>query len=135
MTTLFFLLTMFFILYEVYALFSTRKFYEFKKAIAAKPDKNKSDGCLLISLVIPYIIWCVLGVALSDQWLSFLVLIGVGVVTSIISSLLKIADLSDGKLKLLLIKIDALISIILLVDIFMVHFRGDVYTSITGFLF
>lgn len=135
MTTAFFLLTVFFILYEAYALFSTRKFYEFKRAIAVKPDKKKSDGCLLISLVIPYIIWCVLGVALSDQWLSFLVLIGVGVVTSIISSLLKIADLSDSKLKLLLIKIDALISIILLVDIFMVHFRGDVYTSITVLLF
>lgn len=135
MTTLFFLLTMFFILYEVYALFSTRKFYEFKNAIAVKSNKNKPVGCFLISLVIPYLIWCVLGVALSDQWLSFLVLIGVGIVTSIISYLLKIADLSDGKLKMILIKIDALISIIILVDIFMVHFRGDAYTSITGFLF
>ena len=120
MTTIFFLLTVFFILYEAYALFSTRKFYEFKKAIAS--NKNKSDGCLLISLVISYLIWCALGVALSDQWLSFLALIGVGVVTSIISYLLKIADLSDGKLKMLLLKMDASISIIMLVDIFMVHF-------------
>ncbi len=134
MTTLFFLLAILFLLYEVYGVINTRSLYEFKKSVADKSkfnsEEDRSSGCLYLFLILPYFIWGVLGVALSDQWISFVILFAIGIVTSIISNGLKRIGHPDGVAKMLWLKIDALASAIMLVDIFMVHFRGDVYTSI-----
>jgi hypothetical protein len=132
MTTLFFLLAILFLLYEVYGVINTRSFYEFKKSVADKSSfaEDKSAGCLYLFIVMPYFIWGILGVALSDQWISFVILFAIGIVTSIISNTLKRIGHPDGVAKMLWLKIDALASAIMLADIFMVHFRGDVYTSI-----
>ena len=132
MTTVFFLLTILLLLYEVYGVLNTRSLYEFKKTVADKSSfaEDKSTGCLYLFIILPYFFWGVLGVALSDQWISFVILFAIGIVTSIISNGLKRIGHPDGVVKMLWLKIDALASAIMLVDIFMVHFRGDVYTSI-----
>jgi hypothetical protein len=132
MTTVFFLLTILFLLYEVYGVVNTRSLYEFKKTVADKSSfaEDKSTGCLYLFIILPYFFWGVLGVALSDHWISFVILFAIGILTSIISNGLKRIGHPDGVVKMLWLKIDALDSAIMLVDIFMVHFRGDVYTSI-----
>ena len=136
MTTLFFLLVIPFLLFEVNTLFNTKKSYTFRKNVANKEafdngdSGDKAAGCLYLTFAMVYFIWGVLGVALSSQWHSFAILIGLGLISALINKLLLAIGKPDGVLKMLSLKLDAIVSIILLVDIFLVHFRSDVYTSI-----
>lgn len=136
MTTLFFLLVIPFLLFEVNTLFNTKKSYTFRKNVANKEafdngdSGDKAAGCLYLTFAMIYFTWGILGVALSSQWQSFAILIGLGLISALINKLLLAIGKPDGVLKMLSLKLDAIVSIILLVDIFLVHFRSDVYTSI-----
>jgi hypothetical protein len=136
MTTLFFLLVIPFLLFEINTLINTKKAYGFRKTVATKEAfadgeaGDKAAGCLYLTFAMIYFIWGVLGVALSTQWLSFSILIGLGLISALINKALLAIGKPDGVLKMLSLKLDAIVSIILLVDIFLVHFRSDVYTSI-----
>jgi len=136
MTTLFFLLIIPFLLFEINTLFNTKKAYTFRKTVATKEafaegdSGDKALGCLYLTFAMIYFIWGVLGVALSSQWLSFAILLGLGLISALINKALLAIGKPDGVLKMLSLKADAIVSIIMLVDIFLVHFRSDVYTSI-----
>lgn len=136
MTTLFFLLIIPFLLFEINALFNTRKAYEFRKIVATKEafangdSGDKAAGCLYLTFAMVYFMWGIIGVALSSQWLSFAILLGLGLISALVNKLLLAIGKPDGVLKMLSMKVDAIVSIIMLVDIFLVHFRSDVYTSI-----
>lgn len=131
MTTLFFLLVIPFLLFEINTLINTKKAYGFRKTVATKEAFADGEaGCLYLTFAMIYFIWGVLGVALSTQWLSFAILIGLGLISALINKLLLAIGKPDGVLKMLSMKLDAIVSAIILVDIFLVHFRSDVYTSI-----
>ena len=136
MTTLFFLLIIPFLLFEINTLFNTKKSYAFRKTVATKEafaegdSGDKALGCLYLTFAMIYFMWGILGVALSSQWLSFAILIGLGLISALINKALLAIGKPDGVLKMLSMKVDAIVSIIMLVDIFLVHFRSDVYTSI-----
>ena len=136
MTTLFFLLVIPFLLFEVNTLFNTKKSYTFRKNVANKEAFDNGDSgdkaarCLYLTFAMIYFTWSILGVALSSQWQSFAILVGLGLVSAIINKALLAINKPDGVLKMLSMKLDAIVSAIILVDIFLVHFRSDVYTSI-----
>ena len=73
MTTLFFLLIVPFLLFEINTLFNTKKSYSFRKSVATKEAFDNGDsgdkaiGCLYLSFAMFYFIWSILGVALSSQ--------------------------------------------------------------------
>lgn len=110
MTNLFFLLTVFFIQHEVKTLFNTKRVSEFiinlnNKGKDIKPTVKESVF-MLFNLV--YFVWTFAGL-LTDQWWIFLIIILLGFI-------------SKSKISILHIKLDAFITLVLLLFLVLNHY-------------
>jgi hypothetical protein len=129
MTTFFYLLTLVFWTYEITVASRAIKHLQFltNLANAANRDMWRNDkefalqGCLWISLQILYLIWSLLGLALSSQWKLFgmLFLISFGKV-----ALIKISG--NTTWRSIIITTDAISTALVLTIIFMNKFHPGV---------
>ena len=124
MTTFYFLLSILFVMYEINVLSRTADSLALSKRMKDKEfwrsetEKDiKSRGCLVISMNMIFMMWTVLGIALATQWQIFMLLFSGAIVNKLISKITAENDLVIVK------RIDAVISIVILLWIFMNHFH------------
>lgn len=133
MTGIFFILAVYFFFYEIRVALNPSKSTarlkqlmnkeEFKKA----KTEDKIGGCLFSLVQISYLIWTVIGIAFATQWLSFALLFFIGVVAGLVQKAFRMKGLDDTKFALGMRSIDALLCAFIIFDIFMTHFRGDIW--------
>ncbi len=133
MTGIFFILAVYFFFYEIRVALNPSKSTarlkqlmnkeEFKKA----KTEDKIGGCLFSLVQISYLIWTVIGIAFATQWLSFTLLFLIGVVAGLVQKAFRMKGLDDTKFALGMRSIDALLCAFIIFDIFMTHFRGDIW--------
>jgi len=125
MTTIFFFLCLAYFLYELSVLSNPRKSIEkLKKLSDAEfmknpdtPASEKNSGCSFALFASTYFIWSFIGLAYSYQWLSFAILIVIGFVHMAINKIYKKTILSTF--------IDALVSSLIILDIFVQHYHPE----------
>jgi hypothetical protein len=132
MTSIFFFLAIVFFFYEFTTFlnpqkevdrlkkYSSKEFHEDKE----KPKSESMNGCLFVFLHIGYLLWTFIGLAFASQWESFLILVIMGLVSGITSSILKRFKLEYSKLRLGIKIIDGLVCATVIADIFLVHFNN-----------
>jgi hypothetical protein len=74
-----------------------------------------------------YLTWTIIGLAFATQWISFALLFLIGAVSGLIQKAFRMKGLDNSKAALGLRSIDALVCAFIIFDIFMTHFRGDVW--------
>jgi hypothetical protein len=132
MTSLFFFLAIVFFFYEFTTFLNPQKEVDRLKKFTSKEyledkEKPKSEtlnGCLFVSLHISYMLWTFIGLAFASQWISFLILVVIGLVSGITSSILKRFKLDNSKLRLGIKIIDGLVCAAIIADIYLVHFHN-----------
>ena len=132
MTSLFFFLAIVFFFYEFTTFLNPQKEVDRLKKFTSKEyledkEKPKSEtlnGCLFVSLHISYMLWTFIGLAFASQWISFLILVVIGLVSGITSSILKRFKLDNSKLRLGIKIIDGLVCSAIIADIYLVHFHN-----------
>jgi hypothetical protein len=125
MTTIFFFLCLAYFLYEITVLTNPRKSIEkLKKLSNAEfmknpdiPASEKTSGCSFTLFAMSYLMWSFIGLAYSYQWLSFAILIVIGFVHMAIAKAYKKTILSTF--------IDALLSSLIILDIFVQHYHPE----------
>jgi len=133
MTSLFFILSVFFLFYEIGVALKPSKINLRLKQLMNKDEykkaktEDKIGGCLFSLVQIFYLIWSVIGLAFATQWISFALLFLIGVVSGLIQKAFRMKSLDNSKVALGLRSIDALLCAFIIFDIFMTHFRGDVW--------
>lgn len=133
MTGIFFILAVFFFFYEIRVALNPSKSTarlkqlmdkeEFKKA---KTD-DKIGGCLFALNQMFYLTWTIIGLAFATQWISFALLFLISVISWLVQKAFRMKSLDNSKVALGLRSIDALLCSFIIFDIFMTHFRGDVW--------
>jgi cation transport ATPase len=124
MTTIFFLLTIIFVLHEAYTMpLLNPEFYDkIRDNLKSKDKEKKSEftkehwGFLLTGLL--YLMWLLIGVIMSSQWILFAVILGMSFVGSAVRKLLP--DWLMKRYK----DIDVLITIAILLYIAWNHFHN-----------
>ena len=132
MTSLFFFLAIVFFFYEFTTFLNPQKEVDRLKKFTSKEfledkEKPKSDalnGCLFVLLHMGYLLWTFIGLAFASQWESFLILVVMGLVSGITSSILKRFKLEYSILRKGVKVIDALVCGTVIADIFLVHFNN-----------
>ena len=132
MTSLFFFLAIVFFFYEFTTFLNPQKEVDRLKKFTSKEfledkEKPKSDalnGCLFVTLHMTYILWTFIGLAFASQWISFLILVVMGLVSGIASNILKRFKLEYSILRKGVKVIDALVCGTVIADIFLVHFNN-----------
>ena len=133
MTSIFFILAVFFLFYEIGVALKPSKVNLRLKQLMDKDNfkvlktEDKICGCLFSLVQISYLIWTVIGLAFATQWLSFALLFLIGAVSGLVQKAFRMKGLDDTKFALGMRSIDALICAFVIFDIFMTHFRGDVW--------
>ena len=133
MTSIFFILAVFFLFYEIGVALKPSKVNLRLKQLMDKDNfkglktEDKIGGCLFSLVQISYLIWTVIGLAFATQWLSFALLFLIGAVSGLVQKAFRMKSLDDTKFGLGMRSIDALICAFVIFDIFMTHFRGDVW--------
>jgi hypothetical protein len=133
MTSIFFILAVFFLFYEIGVALKPSKVNLRLKQLMDKDNfkglktEDKIGGCLFSLVQISYLIWTVIGLAFATQWLSFALLFLIGAVSGLVQKAFRMKGLDDTKFALGMRSIDALICAFVIFDIFMTHFRGDVW--------
>ena len=133
MTSIFFILAVFFLFYEIGVALKPSKVNRRLKQLMDKDNfkglktEDKIGGCLFSLVQISYLIWTVIGLAFATQWLSFALLFLIGAVSGLVQKAFRMKGLDDTKFALGMRSIDALICAFVIFDIFMTHFRGDVW--------
>ena len=133
MTSIFFILAVFFLFYEIGVALKPSKVNLRLKQLMDKDNfkglktEDKIGGCLFSLVQISYLIWTVIGLAFATQWLSFALLFLIGAVAGLVQKAFRMKGLDDTKFALGMRSIDALICAFVIFDIFMTHFRGDVW--------
>lgn len=133
MTGIFFILAVFFLLYEIGAALKPGKVNSRLKLLMDKDGfkkaktEDKVGGCLFSLVQIFYLTWSIIGLAFASQWISFALLFLIGVVSGLIQKGFRMKSLDNSKVALGLRSIDALLCAFIIFDIFMTHFRGDVW--------
>lgn len=133
MTSIFFILAVFFLFYEIGVALKPSKVNLRLKQLMDKDNfkglktEDKVGGCLFSLVQISYLIWTVIGLAFATQWLSFALLFLIGAVSGLVQKAFRMKSLDDTKFALGMRSIDALICAFVIFDIFMTHFRGDVW--------
>lgn len=124
MTTLFFILTVFFIMYEIHTILNPKKTLKYLVKLSnnswTSDSSEVANGCLFIVFLISYLIWSIIGLSISTQWYSFLALVALSFVTSLLNRL-------TGSLngKSIIRVIDGIISVLILSFIFINHFHPE----------
>ena len=135
MTSIFFILAVFFLFYEIGVALKPSKVNLRLKQLMDKDNfkglktEDKIGGCLFSLVQISYLIWTVIGLAFATQWLSFALLFLIGAVSGLVQKAFRMKGLDDTKFALGMRSIDALICAFVIFDIFMTHFNGDVWGS------
>jgi len=133
MTSVFFILAVFFLFYEIGTGLRPSKANKRLKRLMDKDvfkeakTEEKMGGCLFAFVHMFYLIWTVIGIAFATQWMSFALLFLIGVVSSFVQKAFRMKNLDSSKVALGLRSIDALLCAFIIFDIFMTHFRGDVW--------
>ena len=133
MTGVFFILAVFFFFYEIGVALKPSKVNRRLKQLMDKDNfkglktEDKVGGCLFSLVQISYLIWTVIGLAFATQWISFALLFLIGVVSGLVQKAFRMKSLDNSKVALGLRSIDALLCAFIIFDIFMTHFRGDVW--------
>jgi len=143
MTTLFFVLGIVFILYElsVFKNPSTeakvidkirkdKDYFSSDNLEVTKDERNK--GCIIVFAQMFYFVWSILGILMATQWKSFAFIFVVSIIAGFLSKIYQKLNLYGKPLHLFTKRIDALVCILLIVDIVLVHFRDF---SILNYLF
>ena len=145
MTSLFFFLAVVYFLYEFTVLlkpqgevdrlnkYSSKEYLQNKD----KPKAEALNGCVFVLMHMTYLVWTFIGLAFSSQWISFLILVIVGLISGIASSILKRFNLGNSKIRTVIKFVDAAICSSIIADIYLVHFQkispGLVTTFLTWF--
>ena len=132
MTSLFFFLAIVFFLYEFVTFTSPQKEvdrltkYTSKEYLddKEKPKGEALNGCLFILLHLGYMLWTFIGLAFSTQWISFLILVVIGLISGITTKILKRFKLENSILRKGIKVIDGLVCAAIIADIFLVHFNN-----------
>ena len=133
MTSIFFILAVFFLFYEIGVALKPSKVNLRLKQLMDKDKfkelktEDKVGGCLFSLVQIFYLIWSVIGLAFASQWISFALLFAIGLVSGLLNKAFRMKKIEDSKVALGLRSIDALLCAFIIFDIFMTHFRGDVW--------
>lgn len=133
MTSIFFILAVFFLFYEIGVALKPSKVNSRLKLLMDKDGfkkaktEDKVGGCLFSLVQIFYLTWSIIGLAFASQWISFALLFLIGVVSGLIQKGFRMKSLDNSKVALGLRSIDALLCAFIIFDIFMTHFRGDVW--------
>ena len=133
MTSIFFILAVFFLFYEIGVALKPSKVNSRLKLLMDKDGfkkaktEDKIGGCLFALVQIFYLTWSIIGLAFAFQWISFALLFLIGVVSGLIQKGFRMKSLDNSKVALGLRSIDALLCAFIIFDIFMTHFRGDVW--------
>jgi len=125
MTTIFFFLCLAYFLYEITVLTNPRKSIEKLKKLSDTefmknpdtPASEKTMSCSFALFASTYLMWSFIGLAYSYQWLSFGILIVIGFVHMAIAKAYKKTILSTF--------IDALLSSLIILDIFVQHYHPE----------
>jgi hypothetical protein len=136
-TTIFFLLAIFFMIHEIGVFLNPSRSVDITENLKDKnflkskehSSGDKAQGCLFALANLFYLFWSVMGLAFSSQWVPFLFLFVIGVATGLIQKGLSMKNLQRSKFALGLRSLDALICAFVIFDIFMTHFKGDVWGS------
>jgi hypothetical protein len=132
MTSLFFFLAIVFFFYEFTTFLNPRKEIDRLKKYSSKefledkekPKSESMNGCLFVTLHMTYLLWTFIGLAFATQWVSFLILVCMGLITGVISTILKRFKLEYSILRKGVKVIDALVCGTVIADIFLVHFNN-----------
>ena len=132
MTSLFFFLGVLYFLYEFKVFISPQKEVDRLKKFTSKEylenkEKPKADvlnGCLFVTLHMTYLLWTFIGLAFASQWESFLILVVMGLVSGVTSTILKRFKLEYSIFRKGVKVIDALVCGTVIADIFLVHFNN-----------
>jgi len=133
MTSIFFILAVFFLFYEIGVALKPSKVNSRLKLLMDKDGfkkaktEDKIGGCLFALVQIFYLTWSIIGLAFAFQWISFALLFLIGVVSGLVQKGFRMKSLDNSKVALGLRSIDALLCAFIIFDIFMTHFRGDVW--------
>lgn len=135
MTSLFFFLAVFFFFYELNVAYNPRRINQRINDIQKKeffssdetPKDEKLNGCLFALGNMLYMIWSMLGLAFSSQWLPFLLLFIIGMVSGLTNKAFKLKGWENSKVALGLRSLDSLACAFIIFDIFMTHFQGAVW--------
>ena len=133
MTGIFFILAVFFFFYEIRVALNPSKSTARLKQLMDNDEFQKSKtedkigGCLFALNQMFYLAWIVIGFAFASQWISFSLLFLIGAVAWLIQKAFRMKSLDNSKVALGLRSIDALLCAFIIFDIFMTHFRGDVW--------
>jgi hypothetical protein len=133
MTSIFFILAVFFLFYEIGVALKPSKVSLRLKQLMDKDNfkdlktEDKIGGCLFSLVQMLYLVWTVIGLAFASQWILFALLFLIGAVSGIVQKAFRMKSLENSGLALGLRSIDALLCAFIIFDIFMTHFRGDVW--------
>ena len=132
MTSLFFFLAIVFFFYEFSVFINPQKDVDRINKLTSKeyledkekPKSEKLNGCLFVFLQLGYLLWTFIGLAFATQWVSFLILVIIGLTAGITSTILKRFKLENSKFRLGIKIIDGLVCATIIADIFLVHFNN-----------
>ena len=137
MTSIFFLLAIFFIIHEIGVFLNPSRSVDITENLKDKnflkskehSSGDKAQGCLFALVNLFYFFWSVIGLAFSSQWVPFLFLFVVGVAAGLVQKGLSMKNLQRSKFALGLRSLDAAVCAFVIFDIFMTHFKGDIWGS------
>ena len=142
MTSIFFFLGIVFFFYEFTVFLRPQdeieriKKYSNKEYYDKEENKGKAlaGGCLFVTMHLFYMLWTFIGVAFASQWKSFLLLIIIGLISAITSTILKKLKLENTFIKPAAKIIDGLVCSVIIADIYLVHFQNISPGLVTTFL-
>jgi len=137
MSAIFFLLAILFLIHEIGIFLNPGRSVDVTENLKDKnflrskehTSGDKAQGCLFALVNLFYLFWSVIGLAFSSQWVPFLFLFVIGVVTGLVQKGLSMKNLQRSKFALGLRSLDSAVCAFVLFDIFMTHFNGDVWGS------
>lgn len=133
MTSLFFIISILFMFHEIGNALNPSKAVKFLRNAKNKDfyksneveTSEKLGGCWFAFVQLFYFAWGILGLAFSHQWISFGLLFIIGIIAGLVQKGFRIKELDESRAALFLRRIDSIICSIILLDIFMCHFRSD----------
>ena len=143
MTTLFFVLGIVFIVYELSVLKNPsaeakvidklrkdKDYFSSDNLKVTKDERNK--GCIIVFAQMFYFVWSILGILMATQWKSFALIFAVSIIAGLLSKIYQKLNLYGKPLHLFTKRVDSLVCIFLIVEIVWLHFRDF---SILNYLF
>jgi hypothetical protein len=144
MTSLFFLITIAFLFHEIGTAINPSKSVKWLKKLKDKeyfksPEIETSEklgGCWFATGQMLYFFWCILGLAFATQGISFALLFVIGIFAGLVQKGFSKKGWEESRLALFMRRVDSIICSVILLDIFMCHFRSDFWgNGIVGAIF